>query len=216
TLISRRGHHPSLGVFVLLFPIFSPPSAFFEERSSVAFAGMVLLIARFRLDNRWSYGLPFLINLGSLALNLTKLSSSFFIVLHYVSVAKILNVTLLIPRLDMKILFGKDSRDFKLPVPSQIYSMWITLPPKDELLELQGSRLCGESLACCYPEVCGKIPPSDLARKGQVLVNKSLGWSEFEGAVLKGHKNSQGQLRLRKQKQSIYTYPAPDCMCKVA
>ncbi|CAN6879589.1 unnamed protein product [Brassica oleracea var. botrytis] len=159
-----------------------------------------------RLDNRWSYGLPFLINLGSLALNLTKLSSSFFIVLHYVSVAKILNVTLLIPRLDMKILFGKDSR------ASNTVRVSITL----QLLELQGSRLCGESLACCYPEVCGKIPPSDLARKGQVLVNKSLGWSEFEGAVLKGHKNSQGQLRLRKQKQSIYTYPAPDCMCKVA
>ncbi|CAN6914490.1 unnamed protein product [Brassica oleracea] len=51
---------------------------------------------------------------------------------------------------------------------------------------------------------------------GQVLVNKSLGWSEFEGAVVNGHKNRQGQLRLRKQKQSIYTYPAPDCMCKAA
>jgi hypothetical protein len=51
---------------------------------------------------------------------------------------------------------------------------------------------------------------------GQVFVNKSLDWSEFEGAVMNGHKNRQGQLRLRKQKQSIYTYPAPDCMCKVA
>lgn len=51
---------------------------------------------------------------------------------------------------------------------------------------------------------------------GQVLVNKSLGWSEFEGAVVNGHKNRQGQLRIRKQKQSIYTYPAPDCMCKAA
>lgn len=28
---------------------------------------------------------------------------------------------------------------------------------------------------------------------GQVFVNESLGWSEFEGAVLKGHKNRQGQ-----------------------
>ncbi|CAG7884277.1 unnamed protein product [Brassica rapa] len=27
---------------------------------------------------------------------------------------------------------------------------------------------------------------------GQVLVNKSLGWSEFERAVLNGHKNRQG------------------------
>uniref|UniRef100_A0A1J3HZM3 O-fucosyltransferase family protein n=1 Tax=Noccaea caerulescens TaxID=107243 RepID=A0A1J3HZM3_NOCCA len=51
---------------------------------------------------------------------------------------------------------------------------------------------------------------------GQLFVNRSLDWSEFEGAVLKGHKNRQGQLRLRKEKQSIYTYPAPDCMCKVA
>ncbi|CAL9226710.1 unnamed protein product [Arabidopsis halleri] len=51
---------------------------------------------------------------------------------------------------------------------------------------------------------------------GQVFVNKSLEWSEFEGAVVNGHKNRQGQLRLRKQKQSIYTYPAPDCMCKAA
>ena len=72
-----------------------------------------------RLDNRWSYGLPFLINLGSLALNLTKHLVSFFtknkafFLFHRFTlcdVAKILNVTLLIPRLEMKILFGKDSR----------------------------------------------------------------------------------------------------------
>lgn len=48
---------------------------------------------------------------------------------------------------------------------------------------------------------------------GQLFLNKSMEWSEFRKAVLAGHKNRQGQIRLRKEKQSIYTYPAPDCMC---
>ncbi|KAK7410461.1 hypothetical protein VNO78_01260 [Psophocarpus tetragonolobus] len=49
---------------------------------------------------------------------------------------------------------------------------------------------------------------------GQLFQNKSIDWSEFQRAVLDGHKNRQGQIRLRKEKQSIYTYPAPDCMCR--
>ncbi|KAI4307494.1 hypothetical protein L6164_030673 [Bauhinia variegata] len=49
---------------------------------------------------------------------------------------------------------------------------------------------------------------------GQLFQNKSMGWLEFQRAVLDGHKNRQGQIRLRKEKQSIYTYPAPDCMCR--
>ncbi|XP_044511111.1 O-fucosyltransferase 31 [Mangifera indica] len=49
---------------------------------------------------------------------------------------------------------------------------------------------------------------------GKLFLNKSMEWSEFQHAVLGGHKNRQGQLRLRKAKQSIYTYPAPDCMCQ--
>ncbi|XP_015890596.3 O-fucosyltransferase 31 isoform X1 [Ziziphus jujuba] len=48
---------------------------------------------------------------------------------------------------------------------------------------------------------------------GQLFLNKSLSWSEFQQSVIAGHKNRQGQIRLRKPKQSIYTYPAPDCMC---
>ncbi|XP_038886798.1 O-fucosyltransferase 31-like [Benincasa hispida] len=48
---------------------------------------------------------------------------------------------------------------------------------------------------------------------GQLFLNKSMEWSEFRKVVLTGHKNRQGQIRLRKEKQSIYTYPAPDCMC---
>ncbi|XP_042499119.1 O-fucosyltransferase 31-like [Macadamia integrifolia] len=53
----------------------------------------------------------------------------------------------------------------------------------------------------------------NMALLGQLFLNKSMGWSEFEGAVLEGHKNRQGQIRFKKEKQSIYTYPAPDCMC---
>ncbi|KAL0367916.1 UNVERIFIED_CONTAM: O-fucosyltransferase 39 [Sesamum calycinum] len=54
----------------------------------------------------------------------------------------------------------------------------------------------------------------NMALLGQLFLNKSVTWPEFQEAVVKGHKNRQGLLRLRKPEQSIYTYPAPDCMCK--
>ncbi|OVA10482.1 GDP-fucose protein O-fucosyltransferase [Macleaya cordata] len=54
----------------------------------------------------------------------------------------------------------------------------------------------------------------NMALLGQLFLNKSMGWSEFQQAVQDGHRNRQGQIRLRKKKQSIYTYPAPDCMCQ--
>ncbi|KAI3911548.1 hypothetical protein MKW92_001351 [Papaver armeniacum] len=57
------------------------------------------------------------------------------------------------------------------------------------------------------------IKPS-MTLLGQLFLNKSMGWSEFQQAVQEGHRNRQGQIRLRKKKQSIYTYPAPDCMCQ--
>ncbi|KAJ6815141.1 uncharacterized protein M6B38_136015 [Iris pallida] len=57
------------------------------------------------------------------------------------------------------------------------------------------------------------VRPS-MGFSGQLFLNKSMGWSEFVRAVQAGHKNRQGQIRLRKPKQSIYTYPAPDCMCQ--
>ncbi|KAM7519743.1 hypothetical protein LguiB_018705 [Lonicera macranthoides] len=53
----------------------------------------------------------------------------------------------------------------------------------------------------------------NMALLGQLFLNKSMSWSDFHQQVLDGHKNRQGQLRLRKPQQSIYTYPAPDCMC---
>ncbi|KAL3621749.1 O-fucosyltransferase 31 [Castilleja foliolosa] len=55
----------------------------------------------------------------------------------------------------------------------------------------------------------------NMALLGQLFLKKTLDWSEFENAVVEGHMNRQGQLRLRKPEQSIYTYPAPDCMCNV-
>ncbi|KAJ4714550.1 O-fucosyltransferase family protein [Melia azedarach] len=55
----------------------------------------------------------------------------------------------------------------------------------------------------------------NMALLGQLFLNKNLSWSEFQQAVVEGHENRQGQLRIRKPKQSLYTYPAPDCMCHV-
>ncbi|XP_022132931.1 uncharacterized protein At1g04910 [Momordica charantia] len=53
----------------------------------------------------------------------------------------------------------------------------------------------------------------NMALLGQLFMNKSIIWSDFQQATVEGHKNRQGQVRLRKPKQSIYTYPAPDCVC---
>lgn len=49
---------------------------------------------------------------------------------------------------------------------------------------------------------------------GQLFLNTGMDWTEFQQSVQNGHKNRQGQLKIRKEKQSIYTYPAPDCMCQ--
>ncbi|XP_030455316.1 O-fucosyltransferase 31-like isoform X1 [Syzygium oleosum] len=54
----------------------------------------------------------------------------------------------------------------------------------------------------------------NMALLGQLFLNKSMEWLDFQRAVIEGHKNRQGHIRLRKEKQSIYTYPAPDCMCQ--
>lgn len=54
----------------------------------------------------------------------------------------------------------------------------------------------------------------NMALLGQLFMNKSIDWPEFQTAVVAGHKNRQGQIRVRKEKQSIYTYPVPDCMCR--
>ncbi|KAI3685961.1 hypothetical protein L1987_79630 [Smallanthus sonchifolius] len=48
----------------------------------------------------------------------------------------------------------------------------------------------------------------------QLFLNETIEWPDFQQAVEHGHKNRQGQIRLRKETQSIYTYPIPDCMCQ--
>lgn len=53
----------------------------------------------------------------------------------------------------------------------------------------------------------------NMALLGQLFLNKNMSWPAFRQAVVEGHQNRHGQLRLRKPKQSLYTYPAPDCMC---
>nr|AQX44237.1 hypothetical protein [Phalaenopsis equestris] len=53
----------------------------------------------------------------------------------------------------------------------------------------------------------------NMALLGQLFLNRSLEWSEFQREVQAGHRGREGQIRLRKPKQSIYTYPASDCMC---
>ncbi|KAL8151931.1 hypothetical protein V2J09_021739 [Rumex salicifolius] len=58
------------------------------------------------------------------------------------------------------------------------------------------------------------IRPS-MVLLGQLFLNKNMSWSEFSQAAVEGHQNRYGQLRLRKARQSLYTYPAPDCMCHV-
>ncbi|XP_072977412.1 O-fucosyltransferase 31-like [Typha angustifolia] len=59
-----------------------------------------------------------------------------------------------------------------------------------------------------------KTTRPNMALLGQLFLNKSMEWSEFRQAVQAGHKGRHGEIRLRKPKQSIYTYPAPDCMCQ--
>ncbi|KAL3685338.1 hypothetical protein R1sor_003360 [Riccia sorocarpa] len=40
-----------------------------------------------------------------------------------------------------------------------------------------------------------------------------IGFKNFQQSVRSGHQSRRGQITLRKNMQSIYTYPAPDCMC---
>ncbi|KAL4569267.1 hypothetical protein LXL04_024903 [Taraxacum kok-saghyz] len=49
---------------------------------------------------------------------------------------------------------------------------------------------------------------------GPIFMNKSMSWSDFQQAVVEGQKNRSGEIKERKPKQSIYTYPVPDCVCQ--
>ncbi|GBG67936.1 hypothetical protein CBR_g1055 [Chara braunii] len=47
-----------------------------------------------------------------------------------------------------------------------------------------------------------------------ILSDRSISWDEFRRQVAELHSNRTGALRFRRAGQSIYTYPAPDCMCQ--
>ncbi|KAL8194057.1 hypothetical protein R6Q57_026299 [Mikania cordata] len=51
---------------------------------------------------------------------------------------------------------------------------------------------------------------------GQLFMNKSMNWFEFQAAVVEGQRNRLGKIKIRKERQSIYTYPVPDCVCQQA
>ncbi|KAK9062107.1 hypothetical protein SSX86_019292 [Deinandra increscens subsp. villosa] len=54
----------------------------------------------------------------------------------------------------------------------------------------------------------------NMALLGQLFMNKSMNWLEFKAGVVEGQKNRLGKIKIRKEKQSIYTYPVPDCVCQ--
>lgn len=54
----------------------------------------------------------------------------------------------------------------------------------------------------------------NMALLGQIFMNKSMSWPDFQEAVVEGQKNRLGEIKVRKEKQSIYTYPVPDCVCQ--
>lgn len=56
----------------------------------------------------------------------------------------------------------------------------------------------------------------NMALLGQLFMNKSLDWPGFQDAVVEGQRNRLGEIKVRKAKQSIYTYPVPDCVCRQA
>jgi hypothetical protein len=63
-----------------------------------------------------------------------------------------------------------------------------------------------------YLNVRKTIKP-DMNLMARLFANKNLTWPEFRRSVIEGHRNRMGQVTLRQPTQSIYTYPAPDCMC---
>ncbi|XP_076909214.1 O-fucosyltransferase 39-like isoform X1 [Bidens hawaiensis] len=54
----------------------------------------------------------------------------------------------------------------------------------------------------------------NMALLGQLFMNQSMNWSDFQAAVVKGRRNRAGKIKMREDKQSIYTYPVPDCVCQ--
>lgn len=54
----------------------------------------------------------------------------------------------------------------------------------------------------------------DKAALFTLFSNTSLSWSDFSSTVNAIHKDRQGAPHPRKERYSIFRYPAPDCMCQ--
>ncbi|CAI5970702.1 unnamed protein product [Closterium sp. NIES-65] len=48
-----------------------------------------------------------------------------------------------------------------------------------------------------------------------LLQTPNLTWPDFTRAVRTGHEGRLGQIKARRADQSLYTYPAPECLCRV-
>ncbi|MCO5564497.1 hypothetical protein L7F22_018158 [Adiantum nelumboides] len=64
-----------------------------------------------------------------------------------------------------------------------------------------------------YAGVKKTIRP-DLILLSQLFMNSTIEWKDFQEQVRYGHRNRIGNVKPRQLKQSLYTYPAPDCVCK--
>lgn len=63
-----------------------------------------------------------------------------------------------------------------------------------------------------YHGVLKTINPS-LTKLALAFSNSSMTWEDFKRVVRQNHKKRVGQVIPRAANQSVYTYPAPDCMC---
>ncbi|KAH7441271.1 hypothetical protein KP509_03G031700 [Ceratopteris richardii] len=64
-----------------------------------------------------------------------------------------------------------------------------------------------------YAGVKKTIRP-DLSLLSRLFMNATIKWTDFQEEVRHGHRNRIGNVKPRQHKQSLYTYPAPDCVCK--
>lgn len=117
-------------------------------------------------------------------------------------------------------VFYSGSYLFRVPPRNILTNSFVMLWARNEIhfffVQIQDSNTkfctCHQLAHRAYMNL--KTIRPNMVLLGQLFSNRSVEWPEFQKAVLDGHKNRQGQIKLRKEKQSIYTYPAPDCMCQ--
>ncbi|KAI4389825.1 hypothetical protein MLD38_002006 [Melastoma candidum] len=115
---------------------------------------------------------------------------------------------------DKKSLTAKDEL-------SKVHGKVSLLAAVDYYVSMESDIFISASLGNMHNAVLGhraflnmKTIRPNMGLLGQLFLNKSVEWTDFRDAIVEGHRNRHGSIRLRKEKQSIYTYPAPDCMCR--